>query len=133
MAKRQFHLTQAEIRAFQQAKAQTRDVRELKRLQALRLYGTGESVGTIQKLVGCGSASPRQRAIEYQCGGLPVLRSVFHLNNRETNGGGILPDLSVAQHSLPDTSSHSAATAFHFLTHFPHGGKMRYNYVSGSP
>lgn len=74
MATRQFQLTEDEIRAFRQAEAQTRDVRELKRLQAVRLYGTGEPVSKIQKLVGCGPVSPRQWAIRYKRGGLEALR-----------------------------------------------------------
>lgn len=74
MATRQFQLTEDEIRAFRQAEAQTRDVRELKRLQAVRLYGTGEPVSTIQRLVGCGPVSPRQWAIRYKRGGLDALR-----------------------------------------------------------
>ena len=81
MAKRQFQLTEEEITAFRQAEAQTRDVRELKRLQALRLYGTGESVDTIQKLVGCGPASPRQWAIEYRRAGLAALKSRWAVGN----------------------------------------------------
>jgi len=81
MAKRQFHLIEEEIVAFQQAEALTRDVRELKRLQAVRLYGTGESVETIQKLVGCGPASPRQWAIEYRRGGLAALKSRWAVGN----------------------------------------------------
>ncbi len=51
--------------AFGQAEAQSRDVRELKRLQVVRLYGSGEAVATIQRLTGCGPASPRQWTIEY--------------------------------------------------------------------
>lgn len=70
-----------EITAFRQAEGQTRDVRELKRLQVVRLYGTGESVDTIQKLVGCGPASPRQWAIEYQRGGLTALKSHWAVGN----------------------------------------------------
>lgn len=81
MAKRQFHLTEEDIVAFRQAEGRTRDVRELKRLQAVRLYGTGESVDTIQKLVGCGPASPRQWAIEYQRGGLAALKSRWAVGN----------------------------------------------------
>jgi transposase len=56
-------------------------VRELKRLQAVRLYGTGESVETIQKLVGCGPASPRQWSIEYRGGGLAALKSHWAVGN----------------------------------------------------
>jgi hypothetical protein len=68
MAKRQLHLTEEEMAAFRQAEAHTRDVRELKRLQAVRLYGMGEAVGTIQRLVGCGRVSPAQWAMEYRRG-----------------------------------------------------------------
>ena len=81
MAKRQFHLTEKEIVAFRQAEAQTRDVRELKRLQAVRLYGMGESVETIQKLVGCGAVSPAQWAIDYRRGGLDALKSRWAVGN----------------------------------------------------
>jgi transposase len=75
MAKRQFELTEDEIAAFEQAEKQTRDVRELKRLQAVRLYGTGERVATIQELVGCGPVSPAQWAIDYRRDGLAGLKS----------------------------------------------------------
>jgi hypothetical protein len=44
MAKRTYTLTEQEIKAFQRAEDATQDVRELKRLQAVRLYGTGQSV-----------------------------------------------------------------------------------------
>lgn len=81
MAKREFHLSEEEIVAFRQAEAQTRDVRELKRLQAVRLYGSGESVETIQKLVGCGPVSPRQWAIGYRRGGLAALKSRWAVGN----------------------------------------------------
>lgn len=81
MAKRQFQLTEDEGVAFRQAETQTRDVRELKRLQAVRLYGMGEAVATIQKLVGCGPASPRQWASLYRQGGLEALRIVWCSGN----------------------------------------------------
>jgi transposase len=81
MAKRKFELTEDEIRAFRQEEAQTRDVRELKRLQAVRLYGMGERVETIQKLVGCGPVSPAQWAIDYRGGGLGGLQSRWQGGN----------------------------------------------------
>ena len=81
MAKRQFQLTEDEIVAFRQAEAQTQDVRELKRLQAVRLYGMGEPVAAIQKLVGCGPASPSQWASRYRQGGLEGLRIVWSSGN----------------------------------------------------
>jgi transposase len=81
MAKRKFQLTDSEIVAFRQAEEQTGDVRELKRLQAVRLYGMGEEVETIQKLVGCGPVSPAQWAIEYRRGGLKGLQSRWQGGN----------------------------------------------------
>ncbi len=81
MAKRKFQLTEAEIAAFRQAEQQTRDVRELKRLQAVRLYGSGEAVATIQRLTGCGPVSPCQWASEYGRGGLDALRTRWRGGN----------------------------------------------------
>lgn len=81
MAKRKFELNEPEIAAFRQAEQQTRDVRELKRLQAVRLYGTGESVATIQRLTGCGPVSPCQWASEYGRGGLAALRTRWRGGN----------------------------------------------------
>jgi len=81
MAKRKFELTETEIKALRQAEQQTRDVRELKRLQAVRLYGMGESVEIIQRLTGCGPVSPCQWAIDYQRGGLGGLRSQWRGGN----------------------------------------------------
>ncbi len=81
MAKRKFQLTEDEIAACRQAESQTREVRELKRLQAVRLYGMGESVATIQKLVGCGPVSPRQWASEYGQGGLAALKTRWASDN----------------------------------------------------
>lgn len=81
MANRQFQLTPEEVDHFQQTEAQTQDARELKRLQAVRLYGTGETVATIQKLVGCGPVSPRQWASQYRQGGLAALHTVWASGN----------------------------------------------------
>ena len=81
MAKRKFELTETEIAAFRQAEQQTRDVRELKRLQAVRLYGSGEGVATIQRLTGCGPVSPCQWAMDYGRGGLAALRTQWRGGN----------------------------------------------------
>ncbi len=81
MAKRHFQLTKEELAAFRQAETQTQDARELKRLQGVRLYGMGEPVATIQKLVGCGPASPRQWASAYRQNGLDALHTVWASGN----------------------------------------------------
>lgn len=81
MAKRKLKLTEQEVAGFQRAEQETRDVRELKRLQAVRLYGTGEAVETIQKVVGCGPISPAQWAMDYRRGGLAALQSRWQGGN----------------------------------------------------
>ena len=53
MAKRQFILTETEVNDLRRAEDQTANVRELKRLQAVRLYGTGQPMGEIEALLGC--------------------------------------------------------------------------------
>ncbi len=73
MRPREFQLRTEEISAFREAEAKTRNVYELKRLQAVRLYGMGEPVDSIQRFVGCGAASPRQWSILYKRAGLAGL------------------------------------------------------------
>ncbi len=46
-------LSDDEVGVWQPAEAETRDARELKRLQAVRLYGTGYAAADIQNMVGC--------------------------------------------------------------------------------
>lgn len=81
MAKRQLQLTEAEIGACRQAEGQTRDVRELKRLQAVRLYGSGVRLAEIMELVGAGESTIRQWAMAYRAQGVDGLRSRWQGNN----------------------------------------------------
>ena len=81
MAKRKFELSETERVAFRQAEQRTHDARELKRLQAVRLYGSGEAVATIQHLTGCGPVSPCQWAMDYRRGGLTALRTQWRGGN----------------------------------------------------
>ena len=81
MAKRQLHLTEEEIGQFRATEAQTRDVHELKRLQAIRLYGSGVRLADIQALVGAGESTIRQWAMAYHTDGLVGLRSKWHGKN----------------------------------------------------
>lgn len=75
MAKRQFQLSEHELEQFVQAEANTRDAHELKRLQAVRLYGSGTERRTIERLVGCTERSIRKWAQKYQQVGLEGLQS----------------------------------------------------------
>ncbi len=81
MGKRQLQLTEKEIGQFREAEAQTRDVYELKRLQAIRLYGSGIRLGEIQEMVGAGESTIRQWAMAYRASGLAGLRSKWHGKN----------------------------------------------------
>ena len=81
MARRQFELNETEIGQFRQAEQQTGDVSELKRLQAVRLYGSGVSMSEIVNIVGCGESSVRQWVQSYQQRGLAALRSQWRGGN----------------------------------------------------
>jgi transposase len=75
MAKREFHLRQDEIRQIEQAERATRDTHELKRLQAVRLYGSGLERQVIENLVGCDERSIRKWVQKYQQSGVDGLKS----------------------------------------------------------
>jgi transposase len=81
MAKRQFQLSEEEQQALQEAERQTRDAYELKRLQAVRLYGSGLASGQIRQLVGCGERSIRQWSQRYRQAGLAGLKSAWQGEN----------------------------------------------------
>ena len=81
MTKRRFELNETEKGQFRQAEQQTRDVHELRRLQAVRLYGSGVSMGAIVSLVGCGQSSVRQWVQGYQQRGIEGLQSHWRGGN----------------------------------------------------
>jgi transposase len=81
MAKRQFELNEREMGRFRQAEQQTGDVRELKHLQAVRLYGSGVSMAEIVNIVACGASSVRQWVQSYQQGGIEALGSHWRGGN----------------------------------------------------
>ena len=81
MAKRQFQLTEQEIARFWRAEQETRDVYEFKRLQAVRLYGTGSAIQDIMNVVQCGESSVRQWAQRYTREGLSGLETHWQGGN----------------------------------------------------
>jgi hypothetical protein len=62
MAKRQLQRPETEIAQFRQAEGQTHDAPELKRLQALQLYGTRVRLASLMDVVGAGESPIRYRA-----------------------------------------------------------------------
>jgi|SRR5215468_1803590 len=103
MAKRQFQLSEPEIAAFRQAEQETRDVYELKRLQAVRLYGSGMSRQGIEEIVGCQGRSVRKWTQRYQERGLSGLRSHWQGENALKLSREQRADLKVRLHEYrPD-------------------------------
>ena len=85
MAKRQFHLSEREIGQFRHAEGSTRDARELKRLQGVRMYGTGKSISHIQEMLNCGESSLRDWVHKYQQGGVTALAADYQQSARNAS------------------------------------------------
>lgn len=81
MAKRQFQLNEQQINELRQAEQHTRDVHELRRLQAVRLYGSQVAQKEIQNLVGCAERSVRQWSQQYHEQGIEGLKSHWQGDN----------------------------------------------------
>ena len=81
MAKRQFQLSEEEVKELRQAEQGTRDVRELKRLQAVRLYGMGTTQAEITHLTGCAERSVRKWSQRYGKHGIAGLKSQWRGEN----------------------------------------------------
>jgi transposase len=74
MAKRQFQLSEREIIQFREHEQQTRYAAELKRLQAVRLYGRGIAMTQIMDMTGCAESSIREWVQNYKQDGIVGLR-----------------------------------------------------------
>ncbi len=73
MAKRTFALRELQVTELRRAEQDTRRALELRRLQAVRLYGTGAAMGDIQNVVGASERTVRgwvQPYLESGVGGL---------------------------------------------------------------
>lgn len=81
MAKRQFELTDEERQALRQAEQKTRDAYELRRLQAVRLYGSGTPTTEIVRLIQVSDRRVREWAQKYRQAGLDGLQSHWQGEN----------------------------------------------------
>ena len=81
MAKRQFQLTDKERQAFERAERQTRDAYELRRLQAVRLHGSGVPTEEIMRVVNGRDRRIREWAQKYGQQGLDGLKSQWQGEN----------------------------------------------------
>lgn len=74
-------MTDEERQALEQAEGHTRDTYELKRLQAVRLYGSGVATRDIRQLVGCSDRRIREWSQKYRQQGLDGLKSQWQGEN----------------------------------------------------
>ena len=81
MRKRTFQLSEDELAQFGKAEQKTRDAYELRRLQGVRLYGSGESLGQIQRVTQAAERTIREWVQRYQQQGLGGLASQWQGNN----------------------------------------------------
>lgn len=84
MAKRTFHLTEKEKSAFRQREATSDDTAEMKRLQAVRLYGSGRTVTDILDVTGCTESSLRRWVHQYREQGLRGLRTDYSARSQNS-------------------------------------------------
>lgn len=75
MAKRQLQLSELEVTRLAAAEQATDDKHARTRYQAIRLYGQGWAIETIQAITQAGESSIRQWAMRYRAEGLEGLRS----------------------------------------------------------
>ena len=71
MSKREFYLTAEEVQQFRRAEQQTRAAHELRRLQGVRMYGTGESLTKIKEVVNAAERTIRKWVQRYSQKGVP--------------------------------------------------------------
>lgn len=84
MAKRTFHLTEKEKNGFRQREATSDDAAEMKRLQAVRLYGSGRPVTDIMDVTGCTESSLRRWVHQYSKQGLSGLRTDYSARSQNS-------------------------------------------------
>lgn len=85
MAKRTFHLNEEEKNTFRQREASSDDTTEMKRLQAVRLYGSGRTVTDIMDVTGCTESSLRRWVHQYREQGLEGLRTDYSARSQNSS------------------------------------------------
>ena len=74
MAKRHFQLSESQVVGLRRAEQDTRHTLALRRLQAVRLYGTGAAVGDVQNVVGASERTVRRWVQHYLDQGVDGLK-----------------------------------------------------------
>lgn len=82
MVNRQFHLNKEQVKELRRYECQSKRPDEVKRLQAVRLYGTGRELVDILDIVGCGESSVRIWAMQYRQFGIEGILSHYHRSSQ---------------------------------------------------
>lgn len=82
MAKRQFHLNNEQVEELKQYEHRSKRPDELKRLQAVRLYGSGRKLSDIMEVIGCGESSVRIWAMQYGVSGVSGLLANYEQSSQ---------------------------------------------------
>lgn len=82
MRTRALKLTETEIAALKQAEDQTRRPNELRRMQAVRLFGSGMAVQQVIEVTGLSERTIQRHAARFRAGGIAELRERRKGGNR---------------------------------------------------
>ena len=85
MGERHFQLSETEIGQLRGQEQQTQRAVELKRLQAVRLYGSGMTVQQIMAITGCAESSIRAWARAYKREGMTALQPHYEHSARNAS------------------------------------------------
>jgi transposase len=77
MAKRQFQLNETEIGQLRVGERHCQRTADLRRMQAVRLYGSGAAMAQIVDISGCAESSIREWVQDYKRGGIRALRAQY--------------------------------------------------------
>ena len=84
MRPREFQLNQTEIERFERAERETREAIELRRLQGVRMYGSGQEIGLIRQVTGAARRTVAHWVEAYQTSGLSGLKVGWKGGNNRT-------------------------------------------------
>lgn len=82
MTNRQFQLNDNQVKELKRYEQQSKRPAELKRLQAVRLYGTGRALSDILDMIGCGESSVRIWAMQYKQSGVSGLLANYEQSSQ---------------------------------------------------
>lgn len=82
MTNRQFHLNDEQVKEIKHYERQSKRPEELKRLQAIRLYGAGRVLADIVEIVDCSESSVRLWAMQYKQLGVEGILSHYEKSSQ---------------------------------------------------